>query len=72
MKLLDELKRELTYIDLARMSKELNLNIEQILNRKRQITMPELLKIIDYINPSIEKATLLIKLFKNDYKVKFK
>lgn len=72
MELLDELKRELAYIDLARMSKELNLNIEQILNRKRQITMPELLKIIDYINPSIEKATLLIKLFKNDYKVKFK
>lgn len=65
MELLIELKKELekTNLSIDELSNKLNVNLKNILDGKQKIEMSELLKIIDFINPSIERATELVGLF---------
>lgn len=66
MELLIELKKELekTNLSIDELSKKIDINLKNILDGKQKIEMSELLKIIDFINPSIERATELVGLFK--------
>ena len=65
MELLVELEKELkrTGLTLDELSKKLEININNILDGKQKIEISELLKIIDFVNPTIERATELVGLY---------
>lgn len=72
MEILKELEKEfkITGLDIDQISRLLNLNLKNILNGKEKLDMSDLLKIIDFINPSINRATELINIYKKDNECK--
>ena len=72
MNIIDEIKNELRRYNLTteQISERLNINLNDIFNGKKKLEMDELLRIIDFLNPSFTRATELVNMYKEEYSKK--